>query len=269
LAQAWLGSCCRTTASPQPAGRLPSTEHPRTPTLRRSKGKPAGKRTSRSKARVRRRTSGQGVGLSDAWDRLTDTRERFRDRAEATQSTAEEASQSVRARASDAAALVSDRATSAYEAAQSGASETYERISDQAHQASSSTAEGALRFGQSTAGATRDFLQFCKTQPLVLAGLGMALGAIIGALIPPTEAEDQLMGKTSDQIKDQAGNIASDQIEAAKSAAIGGLDEAEARLNHTGTSDVPAESSLVPDADDSFSDETAEQKRASLTSGAK
>jgi Protein of unknown function (DUF3618) len=209
--------------------------------------------------------------LSDAWDRLTDTRERFRDRAETTQSTAEEASQSVRARASDAAASVSDRAASVYEAAQSGVSETYERISDQAHQASSSTAEGALRFGQSTAGATRDFLQFCKTQPLVLAGLGMALGAIIGALIPPTEAEDQLMGKTSDQIKDQAGNIASDQIEAAKSAAISGLDEAEARLNpdDTGTSDVPAESSLVPDADDSFSDETAEQKRASLTSGAK
>jgi hypothetical protein len=99
----------------------------------------------------------------------------------------------------------------------------------------------------------------------------MALGAIIGALIPPTEAEDQLMGETSDQIKDQAGIIASDQIEAAKSAAISGLDEAEARLNpdDTGTSDVPAESSLVPDADDSFSDETAEQKRASLTSGAK
>jgi hypothetical protein len=44
----------------------------------------------------------------------------------------------------------------------------------------------------------------------------MALGAIIGALIPPTEAEDELMGKTSDQVKDEASNVAKEQI--AKSA---------------------------------------------------
>lgn len=200
--------------------------------------------------------------LSDAWDRLTDTRER-RDKAEATRSAAEEASQSVRARASDAAASISDRAASAYETAKSGASETYGQISDQAQQARSSTAEAALRFGQSTAGATRDLLQFCKTQPLLLTGLGMALGAIIGALIPPTEAEDELMGKTSDQVKDQASNIAKGQIERAKSAADRGLNEAEALLKSgkTATSDVPVETSLVPEAEHSSSDEAAEQEQ--------
>jgi hypothetical protein len=199
--------------------------------------------------------------LSDAWDRLTDTRERFR--TEATRSAAEEASQSVRARASDAAASISDRAASAYKAAKSGASENYGRIGDQAQQARSSTAEAALRFGQSTAGATRDLLQFCKTQPLLLAGLGMALGAIIGALIPPTEAEDELMGKTSDQVKDQAGNIAKGQIERAKSAADQGLNEAEALLKSgkTATSDVPVETSLVPEAEHGSSDEAAEQEQ--------
>jgi ElaB/YqjD/DUF883 family membrane-anchored ribosome-binding protein len=124
-----------------------------------------------------------GGWLSDAWDRLTDTRERFRDRAEATRSAAEETSQSVRASAIETGESIRDRAASAYEAAKSGASETYGRISDQALEARSSTAETAVRFGQSTAGATRDLLQFCKTQPLVLAGLGIALGAIIGALI--------------------------------------------------------------------------------------
>jgi hypothetical protein len=201
--------------------------------------------------------------LSDAWDRLTDTRERFRDKAEATRSAAEEASQSVRARASDAAASISDRAASAYKAAKSGASENYGRIGDQAQQARSSTAEAALRFGQSTAGATRDLLQFCKTQPLLLAGLGMALGAIIGALIPPTEAEDELMGKTSDQVKDQADNIAKGQIERAKSAADQGLNEAEALLKSgkTATSDVPVETSLVPEAEHGSSDEAAEQEQ--------
>jgi Protein of unknown function (DUF3618) len=198
--------------------------------------------------------------LSDAWDRLTDTRERFRDKAEATRSLAEEASQSVRARASDAAASISDRAASAYETAKSGASENYGRISDQAQQARSSTIEAALRFGQSTAGATRDLLQFCKTQPLLLAGLGMALGAIIGALIPPTEAEDRLMGKTSDHVKDRASNIANEQIERTKSVADRGLNEAEAQLK-SGDTVVPAETSLVPDAEHSSTDEAAEQEQ--------
>jgi Protein of unknown function (DUF3618) len=195
--------------------------------------------------------------LSDAWDRLTDTRERFRDRAAATRGA------SVSTSASDAAASISDRAASAYEAAKSGASETYGRISDQAQQASSSTAETAVRFGHSTASATRDLLQFCKTQPLVLAGLGITLGAIIGALIPPTEAEDQLMGKTSDQVKDQASHIANEQIERAKSATDRGLNEAEAlsESGDTATSEVPGETSLVPDAEHSSSDEGAKQEQ--------
>ncbi|MGC2080523.1 MAG: hypothetical protein WA728_31825, partial [Xanthobacteraceae bacterium] len=124
-------------------------------------------------------------------------------------------------------------------------------------------AGAVLQFGQNTAGATRDLLQFCKTQPLVLAGLGMALGAIIGALIPPTEAEDRLMGETSDHVKDQATNVAKDEIKTAKSAADSALNEAEAQLKAGGTitPDVPAETSLVPDAEHSSSDETAEQER--------
>jgi hypothetical protein len=196
-------------------------------------------------------------------DAAAQEREASRQTSEQIKGFGQEASQSVRARASDAAASISDRAASAYKAAKSGASENYGRIGDQAQQARSSTAEAALRFGQSTAGATRDLLQFCKTQPLLLAGLGMALGAIIGALIPPTEAEDELMGKTSDQVKDQAGNIAKGQIERAKSAADQGLNEAEALLKSgkTATSDVPVETSLVPEAEHGSSDEAAEQEQ--------
>jgi ElaB/YqjD/DUF883 family membrane-anchored ribosome-binding protein len=167
-------------------------------------------------------------------------------------------------RAGNAISSLSENASSAYETAKSRASETYERVADQAKQASSTTADTVAGLGQRTAAASRDLLQFCKTQPLVIAGLGMALGAILGALIPPTETEDNLMGETSDRLKDQAREVAEDQIERTKSAAKSGFKQAEAEFNVEGpggNSDVPAETTLVPEAEPAPSDEPAEQQR--------
>jgi hypothetical protein len=49
----------------------------------------------------------------------------------------------------------------------------------------------------------------------------LAIGAIMGALIPSTETEDRLMGETSDQMKDKARSLADEQIDNAKSATQG------------------------------------------------
>jgi hypothetical protein len=59
------------------------------------------------------------------------------------------------------------------------------------------------------------------------------------------------MGNASDQLRDQASNIANEQIERAKSATDRGLNEAEAlsESGDTATSEVPVETSLVPDAE--------------------
>jgi ElaB/YqjD/DUF883 family membrane-anchored ribosome-binding protein len=181
---------------------------------------------------------------------------------------ADRASQSAQTRsgqASDVAGSAAQGAASAYESAKSGASaaygqfsdtaaEAYNRLSDTAARATSTMSETASSFGQRTAAASRDMLQFCKSEPLVLAGMGMALGAILGALIPPTEIEDRLMGQSSDQLKDQARDLAADQIARAKSATASALTETEAeaefRFQDPGaTGGVPAETSLVPDAE--------------------
>src|SRR6516164_1582259 len=37
-------------------------------------------------------------------------------------------------------------------------------------------------------------VSICRDQPLVLGGIGVALGAVLGAILPMTEAEDRLMG---------------------------------------------------------------------------
>lgn len=161
-----------------------------------------------------------------------------------------------------------DRAASAYQSATSSASEAYGRLSDTASRATSAMSETASSFGERTAAASRDMLQFCKTQPLMLAGIGMALGAILGALIPPTETEDRLMGESRDQLKDRARDVAEDQIERAKSATASALNEAEAEFQFPDAAadrGAPEKTSLVPDAEHGSeqrgSSEAAEPKR--------
>ncbi|HEX5282368.1 MAG TPA: hypothetical protein VFW28_19980 [Micropepsaceae bacterium] len=56
---------------------------------------------------------------------------------------------------------------------------------------------------------------FCKDQPLVVAGLGLAIGAAIGSSIPTTEAERRLMGETADQLKQKAQDLVTDPLKSA------------------------------------------------------
>ncbi|HTO65028.1 MAG TPA: DUF3618 domain-containing protein [Bradyrhizobium sp.] len=91
------------------------------------------------------------------------------------------------------------------------AAEATDTINDKA----GSVAEGMQRTLQSCSA----LVDFCREQPLVLAGVGLAMGAIIGALLPASDAEDRLMGETSDRAKQRTRDIASQQVEAARASA--------------------------------------------------
>lgn len=55
-----------------------------------------------------------------------------------------------------------------------------------------------------------------EEQPLVVAAVGVALGALFAALLPPTETEDQLMGDSSDALKQAVTDTAGNVVERAK-----------------------------------------------------
>jgi ElaB/YqjD/DUF883 family membrane-anchored ribosome-binding protein len=121
----------------------------------------------------------------------------------------------------------------ANEAAEGAAAETTAEATDAIRDKAGAMAETMQRKGAATKAAAQRTLQsgstlidFCREQPLVLAGVGIAMGAIIGALLPATAAENRLMGETSDRVKERARDLASQQHEAAGESAAKSAEQA-------------------------------------------
>jgi ElaB/YqjD/DUF883 family membrane-anchored ribosome-binding protein len=87
----------------------------------------------------------------------------------------------------------------------------------------------AAAMGTSTGNAVIDFV---KENPLLVAGIGAAVGAFMAAAIPSSQAENRLFGAGSEKLKDKAREAAAQGIEKAgdiASQAVGSLAAAAAR----------------------------------------
>ncbi|WOC77131.1 DUF3618 domain-containing protein [Stutzerimonas frequens] len=82
------------------------------------------------------------------------------------------------------------------------------RVSDSSRQAADSLRHTADR-------ARGGFSQLLNEQPLALGAMGIALGALLAATVPPTRREDELMGQTSDQLTDRLKHKAKEGYEVA------------------------------------------------------
>jgi hypothetical protein len=112
----------------------------------------------------------------------------------------------------DMASATADGVSGAMHAIGDAASSAYHQTADTLGMAKNSAKQAEER----TLAAAHSAIAFCQEQPLVLAGIGLALGAAIGAALPSTELEDRLMGDTSDELKESAKDIAVDQLDKAK-----------------------------------------------------
>jgi hypothetical protein len=112
----------------------------------------------------------------------------------------------------DIASATADRVGEAGHAVGDAASSAYHQTADAFAMAKNS----AIQAEESTLAGARSAIAFCQRQPLVLAGIGLAIGATIGAALPSTQMEDDLMGKASDEVKDSAKEMAVDQLDKAK-----------------------------------------------------
>jgi ElaB/YqjD/DUF883 family membrane-anchored ribosome-binding protein len=146
---------------------------------------------------------------------------------------ADEARQRLGDRARGLAEDAASTATNLYDSAAETAHGAAERARHLVHDAASAgqRAVDSVRHAGESAGeigqrVAADVGAFLKEQPLVAAGLGLAVGAAIGALLPSTEAENRLMGETSDALKDRARAAAGEQYDGAQSAIKEAAEEA-------------------------------------------
>jgi ElaB/YqjD/DUF883 family membrane-anchored ribosome-binding protein len=117
--------------------------------------------------------------------------------------------------ASSAYGKVTDTASQAYSKVSDTASHTYERISDTAARLGDTYHRVSDRAGR----AQRSFSEMIESEPLILAGLGLAVGAAIGAMMPASRTERQFVGEQLDDLKESASGMASEHWETAKTVA--------------------------------------------------
>lgn len=152
-----------------------------------------------------------------------------------------ETGRAVREKASELGELISDQASSIGERITSTAAALGERLTGRASSMSERAqhlGENAqTRFQESAASArarmnemsqlsqeqlyrAKDQVShFLDEQPLVVAALGVAIGAALGAALPTTRRENELMGRTRDDLLGRAKETALEQVDTVKQSA--------------------------------------------------
>lgn len=200
---------------------------------------------------------------------LRDSAHRTSDRARGAMASAREKADEALARARDGAASARedvegamssarDTLSSAYDAAAgavgrtasataSAVSDTTSAIGRRAHdvrdfasEVGRSTAERARHAGESVARqagrAQSAATQIIREQPLIVGAVGLALGAIIGAMLPRSRREDELMGEASDHVKQSATGAAREQLQHAREAGERIVEKVQSEAEHQGLS---------------------------------
>ena len=103
----------------------------------------------------------------------------------------------------DTVASVRDSVRNATTAAGEAATSRFSAASDHMGHSAERLRDSGAELSRHASELARNALAFCKEQPLVLAGLGIALGAAIGAAFPPTRVENDFMGEASDDLKEK------------------------------------------------------------------
>ncbi|PSJ56237.1 hypothetical protein C7I85_24975 [Mesorhizobium soli] len=109
--------------------------------------------------------------------------------------------------AGKAAAFASDAAGRVADTAGNAAASAYGTIAGTTSRTATAVGESARHISQNAASSAKSFVDFCRSEPLVLGSMGVAIGAALGALMPPTQTEDYLMGEKSDRLKENLAEM--------------------------------------------------------------
>jgi gas vesicle protein len=162
--------------------------------------------------------------MSDATSRASDAASRAGATISDTAHSMTSGAQSMAGAASGAvrgfASAASDRLRDTVGNVRDTASGAVDAVADTASDLRDRATDAALTAGRTAGGVGRragtTLWHLFQEQPLVAAGLGLAIGAAIGAALPSTEAENRMLGETSDEVKRRARALAEEQAAKAR-----------------------------------------------------
>jgi ElaB/YqjD/DUF883 family membrane-anchored ribosome-binding protein len=167
--------------------------------------KNAARRARRSAADLSQRTR----------DTMSDLSDRVGEPASDLSDSAQSALDTTRQKASDLA----DTAQSAYGRTKETLTGAANTVSDTASAAWERTRTMAQSTADTASQASSNLNRLMHDQPLLVAGIGFAVGIALAAMVPMTETEHHLMGEESDDLKQRAGELASEGYQKAKTVA--------------------------------------------------
>jgi ElaB/YqjD/DUF883 family membrane-anchored ribosome-binding protein len=132
---------------------------------------------------------------------------------------ASETGRSVMDKASELGHRISDSASSMTDRARNMTHEARDRMQGSTGSARARAGELSQRSQDQYYRAKDSFSQMLEEQPLMLGVLGVAVGTLLGAALPSTRREDQMMGRTRDDLLEKAKETASQQAERVKESA--------------------------------------------------
>jgi Protein of unknown function (DUF3618) len=188
------------------------------------------------------------IGLGIGWLMLAGSRDSHPSR---TWSTASYARDKMGAAASSTAARAGQMVQGARErtgAAQERLGEASARLGEMAEGARHQMGEAADRVRhqvRTQSAQARDMLNYLRDeQPLLLGVLGFALGAALGAGLPPTRREDELLGEMRDEAMHRAKEAGAEQLNKAQRVAMAASEAAMEQANQEGVSRQSADERL-------------------------
>lgn len=90
-----------------------------------------------------------------------------------------------------------------------------ERVGNTAHSASEGLHHASDALRQRAGDVREGFDAMMREQPLAIGAMGIALGALLGALLPPTRREDELLGDASERARQKAKELAGTGLDSA------------------------------------------------------
>lgn len=190
------------------------------------------------------------AAIQQGSDRVSDLTTSLKSDLEQRAATVRASVEGAQAAVTSAAGTVADKARSSFHDARDMATgvvqEGAARATAAAGSASSNISDAAdqARTGAANIPSRRAVVDLVKDNALLFAGVGAAVGAVIAASIPPSEAENRLFGARSEKLKAKARETAAQGIESVGDMAAEAADSVASGAAREGLDATGAQSAL-------------------------